>query len=83
MSSQIVRYPDSASRYSWALGRSGAIWQSGLEVLHSFLTAGQVVIYPLTSKGKPSRSCRIDIPVESIDDVVSALLAAKRYTEAA
>jgi len=61
-------------------GRNGYFKCGGITVIASDLDPAKyhnyVTLMPLTSRGAPGR-CSIDVPMESVDDLIAALQKAK------
>lgn len=60
------------SELSAARGRNGIIRMSGLEIMPS-QGGTTVMLSPLTSKGKPSDACWLEIPLENIPELIADL----------
>ena len=56
---------------TFSKGRNGVINTSGVELMQS--TFG-VMVSPITSKGKASDACFIEIPIEQLGEVVLAMM---------
>jgi RNase P/RNase MRP subunit POP5 len=55
-----------------ARGRGGIVRVKGLEVLGSD-GSRNAMLSPITSKGNVSESCWLEVPRESLDEVIAAL----------
>lgn len=56
-----------------SLGRNGIIQTTGVEILPTILESS-ILLSPVTSKGRPSSSCFIEIPLEDVEAFCLALL---------
>ncbi len=63
------------SKNTYSKGRNGIVNTSGLEVIKC-AGSGNVMLSPITSKGKASGACFIEIPKSSIGDIVLGMTKA-------